>query len=408
MDQDGSKLWTKEFAILFAIQFCVAFLFFLLIVTMASITIDQYRASESLAGLVSGIYILGALVARLIVGRFVDSLDPKKILLAGLALMTLDMLFYFPRWGISFLLVNRLFHGMTVGVALTVTGAVVSRLLPESRKGEGIGYFSLSGVLGSAFGPFIGLYLMQHADYNLIYGLCFALGVISLVCGILLRLPEAESPDKPQVSAGFRLSDYIEPNVLPLGVVVFGIALGWSSVLSFINLYASETNLVNAASFFFMVYSVSVIASRPVTGRIMDARGANVVIYPAFVLYAAGLLLFGTARSGAVLLLAGLLLGLGFGNLQSIANTIAVKSAPQHRMGRAVSTFFVTMEAGMGIGPYLLGFLIPILGFRNLYVILAILMLAISGLYHVLHGRKETRGRMAIRGGKGEKAVSVD
>jgi len=249
---------------------------------------------------------------------------------------------------------------------------------------------------------------MQHADYNLIYGLCIALGVLSLVCGILLRLPEAERSDKPRVPAGFRLSDYIEPGVLPLGVVVLGISLGWSSVLSFINLYASETNLVQAASFFFMVYSVSVIASRPVTGRIMDARGANVVIYPAFALYAAGLLLIGTARSGAVLLLSGLILGLGFGNLQSITNAIAVKSAPHHRMGRAVSTFFVTMEAGMGIGPYLLGFLIPILGFRNLYVILGILMLVFSGLYHILHGRKETRSRMAIPGGKGERAVSPD
>jgi len=43
-------------------------------------------------------------------------------------------------------------------VALTVTGAVVSRLLPESRKGEGIGFFSLSGVIGLGLsGLFIGL-----------------------------------------------------------------------------------------------------------------------------------------------------------------------------------------------------------------------------------------------------------
>ena len=57
----------------------------------------------------------------------------------------------------------------------------------------------------------------------------------------------------------------------------------------------------------------------------MDVKGANYVMYPAFVLFTAGMLLLGSAHSSITVVSAGILIGLGFGNMQSCTQAIAVK-----------------------------------------------------------------------------------
>jgi len=45
----------------------------------------------------------------------------------------------------------------------------------------------------------------------------------------------------------------------------------------------------------------------------------------------------------------------------------------------------------MGIGPFILGFLVPVLGFRGLYVSMAVVVIVCMLLYYVLHGRTAAR-----------------
>lgn len=75
---------------------------------------------------------------------------------------------------------------------------------------------------------------------------------------------------------------------------------------------------------------------------------------PTVVLFAAGLFLLGMANQGSVLLLAGVLVGFGYGNFLSNAQAIAIKVSPNHRMGLATTTFFIFADGGVGIGPFLL------------------------------------------------------
>lgn len=60
------KIWTKNFISVALINFLAVLMFYLLIVTIGSYTIKTYDASTSMAGLVSSIYVIGALVGRLI------------------------------------------------------------------------------------------------------------------------------------------------------------------------------------------------------------------------------------------------------------------------------------------------------------------------------------------------------
>ena len=99
---------------------------------------------------------------------------------------------------------------------------------------------------------------------------------------------------------GFKLSNFIEPKALPIALITLVVAFCYSSVLSFINFYAIEIDLVSTASFFFLVYSIAVLISRPFTGRLMDVKGANYIMYPAFVLFTAGMLLLSSATTASL------------------------------------------------------------------------------------------------------------
>ncbi|MEE3954669.1 MFS transporter [Peribacillus frigoritolerans] len=393
MDQSRTRLWTKDFVIVSSINFFITLIFYLLMVTLAIYAVNELDASTSEAGLISGIFIIGTLIGRLFIGRFIDSIGRKKTLFIGLIFFTLTTILYFVDLGIGFLLVNRLIHGMAMGMASTATGTIVAQIIPPTRKGEGIGYYSMSATLATAIGPFIGLYMAQHTSFQVIFSFCLALGIISLITAFFLYVPALKVTAKVTESKGFKLSNFIEPKALPISIITLLLAFCYSSVLSFISFYAIEIDLVNTASFFFVVYAVAVLLSRPFSGPLMDRKGSNFIMYPAFIIFGIGLLLLSMTTNSFTLLAAGFLIGLGFGNMQSSSQAIAVKLTPPHRMGMATSTFFIMLDAGLGFGPYILGFIIPVTGYSTLYVILGVLVILTSVLYYFLHGKKEHTAR---------------
>lgn len=71
-------IFTKSFNINFAINFFVYLCMYLLIVVIASYSKSEYHASDSVAGLVVGLFIVGSLIGRFVTGKYVNRFGPKK------------------------------------------------------------------------------------------------------------------------------------------------------------------------------------------------------------------------------------------------------------------------------------------------------------------------------------------
>ena len=95
------KLWTKDFIIVSTINFFLTIVFYLLIVIMGVYAVNEFNASISQAGLVTGIFIIGTLIGRLFIGRSIESIGRKKTLFIGIILFTLATLLYFVHYGMS-------------------------------------------------------------------------------------------------------------------------------------------------------------------------------------------------------------------------------------------------------------------------------------------------------------------
>lgn len=385
MNQTDPKLWTKNFIILSSVNFIMTLIFFLLNATITLYAINEFDASTGQAGIVAGIFIIGSLLGRLFTGRLIHS---KKILMTSLFLLILTTLLYFVHLYVNFLILNRLLNGITVGIISTIVSTVVVFSLPASRKGEGISYFAISTALATGIGPFIGLVLSQNSNFDMIFSLSLLLGIFSLVIAFFLKFPATYKTEKNN-RKGIKISDFVEPKVMPIAIIIFFMTFCFSGIVSYLNIYALELGLIDAASFFFMVYTVFVLISRPFTGRIMDKKGANIIIYPALIIYGVGMFLLSSVNSNFTLLLVGALVALGFGNISSITQAIAINLAEPHRVGLATATFFIFYDLGNGFGPSIIGLIIPATGYSGLYVILGLIVLATLFLYYMLYGKKE-------------------
>jgi len=385
------KLWTKDFLIVSLINFTITLIFYLLMVTIAGYAVENFHASTSTAGLVSSIFIIGTLFGRLGTGRIIGDWGSKKTLFCGLLLFMLSTMSYFIAFNLPLLILNRLIQGIGLGIASTATGTIIAQILPAERRGEGIGYYSLSAILATAIGPFIGILLTQlFEDYRMIFAVDSVLAIICFMMYFIVKVPDAPKKAKNMADkAGFKLTNFIEMRALPIAFVALVIGFAYSGVMSFMTFYAKELHLVTAGSYFFIVYALVILASRPFTGKLLDARGANIIIYPCLVLFAIGMYAFSSATSTGVFLIAGALIGIGYGNFNSVAQAIAIKVTPNERLGLATSTYFILYDLGLGVGPYFLGFFVPAMGYSAIFLaMVAVIFLSIV-LYYFLYGKNE-------------------
>ncbi|MGW7879808.1 MFS transporter [Staphylococcus shinii] len=385
------KLWSKDFISITIVNFLMYLIHYTLIVTVTIFTIDKYHASESMGGLAAGIFIIGMLFGRLASGRVIDNLKPKKVLLFGIIFSIITVGLYFAIHSLLILMIVRLLHGIAFGLSSTATGTISSRIIPEKRKGEGIGYYALSVTTASAIGPFCGIILNRQFGFQSIFIVSLIVIVVALIVALLIKGLPKVSVQTSNTEKITGVAAYIQKEALPISFVIIFVGIAYSSVLSFLTVYTEQINLATASSFFFVVYAVSTFVTRPFTGKIYDNYGENEVMYPVLISFTFGLILLSLTHTSILLLIAAIFIGIGYGTIVPTAQAIAIQQSPTDKIGLATSTFYMFADFGAGIGPFVLGVVIPLMGYRNLYLTMSILVIVSIILYYFMHGKQRAR-----------------
>jgi len=387
---DKVKLWTKDFLLDGAVNLFLYLSFYILIITITGYATENLQVTPSEAGLASGIFIVGALCARASAGKMIDQIGWKKMLYIGLGAFLGTTGLYFAVDRLWLLFIVRFLNGAGMGIAATATGTIIASIIPNERRGEGTSYYAMSSTLAAAVGPFLGIFLSRLSGYSAIFGTSMVLIILGFMAAWFLEVPEiCLTKEQQEQQKEFKLENFMEIKAIPIAIISAINGFCFSGVLSFLTAYTKEISLVEAGSFFFVIYAVAILISRPLTGRWFDRKGEGFVMYPAFVLYGTGLFLLSQAKLGSLLLLAGICIGIGFGTLSSSSQAIAVKVAPRHRMGIATSTYFVFFDSGIGVGPFFIGLLIPVIGFRGVYASLAAVVAVCLILYYLYQGARQ-------------------
>lgn len=344
---------------------------------------DGFSASASMAGLATGIVVIGCLVGRFFTGSIIRDVGYRRVLGIGVFfffLMNVAYFFSHEIWQISAV---RFVSGVAMGVIGTATGTYVATIVPRQFHGRGISYFSMSTALALCFGPFIGIALIGSFGYDGIFSIATGLSAVSLL--LMWFVIDVTPPkDQKREKKSLSLDDFIDKRLVPFSIFVGIVCLTWGNVQALLADYAKTYDVVAAASSFFLLYAGASLLTRPITGKFYDAHGPVVLIFSTLVLMIVGLLLLASHAGSWAVLLAGAIMGLGFGNFQSLSQVSGISLVPRERFAQATSTIFIFFDLGVGMAPYLSGFLVQPVGYAGIFAINAAVVALTIPLYWIV------------------------
>lgn len=305
-------------------------------------------------GYIIGLFTITAGIARPFSGKLTDKIGRVPVMAIGSFVCVICGLLYPLLTTVAGFLWLRLFHGFSTGFKPTATAAYVSDIIPANRWGEAMGIHGLCFSTGLAIGPAIGSALTERFSINSMFYFSSFLALLSII--ILMNMKETIKTKEKFKFSMLKLNrrELIEFRVLPGALITFLSYLSYGTILTVISDWGSHLGVVNKG-LFFMVFTVSSLLIRFLSGKLSDRIGRLKIIKSSLVILVVAMVLIGRANSPFTLMLASAVYGIATGMLSpAITAWIVDLSHPDFR-GKAIATMYIALEAGIGLGAFVAG-----------------------------------------------------
>ncbi|MCH7321379.1 MFS transporter [Solibacillus sp. MA9] len=386
------KIFTKRFISLFFTNMAVFFVFYGLVTTLPLYAMGVLGKSDDASGLLVTAFLLSAIFMRPFSGKLLDMFGKKRLLVVSIVFYLLSTVLYVFFKPYALLLALRFFQGIWFSIATTAAGSLAADIIPANRKGAGLGYFTMSTNLAVVLGPFVGLLIVQYANFDVLFIVLSVIVIIGALLAITVQTNDLPKPAHVERNFKFGFHDLFEKKALPLAALASLIAIAYASVLSFLSLYAEQQNLLAAASYFYAVFAAAMISIRPLTGKIYDTLGAKFVIIPSFVLFAIGLVILANASNTWIFLISAVFIGAGYGTLTTSFQSLCIQSTSPERTGYATATYFTLFDTGIALGSYVFGIIAVSLSYAMVYYLSALLLVIVFVVYMLFFVRSKRIG----------------
>jgi MFS family permease len=368
MTAPDDRLFTPRFFMMCGFTFTVFLSAFQLLPT-APFRILDLGGTTFAAGLFLGFLTYASALSAPVTGALADRVGKRRMLISTSLVIAAFFVAYSLSRSYVLPLVLVFFHGLAWSGLLSASSAYMTDSIPESRRAEGIGYWGMSTMLAVAVAPTAGLWIYQHHGWT---WLCAEGVVLNLVmAAIAFNLPETDVAARLTRDRFFG-GHMVEWRVAAVALSLFVVSFGYGGVTSFVAVYA-ERNGISPKGIFFTVFSVVVIVLRLVSGRLADRIGHRRFLLPCLGLAAVGLLLLSLARTRALLVLAAVVFGAGFGNMYPAFVAHVVKHVDKSRRGAAFGGILAAFDTGIGTGSITIGAIAEHFGFGPAYLAAALL-----------------------------------
>lgn len=367
---DNEKIINKSFLVMFFTSINSAIVLYVMISPVAELC---YNLSNdlALAGFASGAYIIGGTFSLIFMGYFFRKWGLKKTGIIFLTIHFLTCFLYFLPLNVANLLIIRFIHGFGIGIGFTAITTITSHIIPKKHHGKGFGIFYLAEPVAIGLCSLINIVFAQYVSFSFyliiaaIFSGCTLLGILSV---------PFDEKELSEESKRFKLEvdTFIDISTLPIAIFTMLSCFGYIALLTFSQIYSAEVNLVNAFNYFFLIYMVAVIISRPLFGLLQDRYGNSIVSILPIILQSSSLFLLFIYPCEAVVYLSAIFTALGYGTLYSVGISMATEYVAEEREYMAIATYVLFNDLVLGFGATILG-LFTFMGIGEIYLVSAIL-----------------------------------
>src|SRR5918911_4360057 len=199
------------------------------VVNVALPTLGRVFATDlGLLQWVISAYMLAQAAVIPLSGWLSDRFGAKRVYLISVVLFTTGSALCGLAINGEMLVATRVLQGLGGGMLMPIGMAVLYRLTPPERRGAILGLFGLPIMVAPALGPLLSGYLLQYADWRLIFLINLPVGVLALLVGLRVL---------PRIPAGRAVGALDWPGIVlgPLGFAAlsFGVSqstyAGWTA-----------------------------------------------------------------------------------------------------------------------------------------------------------------------------------
>jgi MFS family permease len=270
----------------------------------------------------------------------------------------------------------RILQGAGFALYLTAAWAWVSDHAPPEKMHAIFGFFGLSSLVGSLFGPVAAQLLRgsqpPHQDRLVFFGAASVLGLAFLVLWTIRDAAtrgaghhhhgapsgeEEEATDAPSTDSLWALAKRPRLRGAVVGSLSFGLAVG--SIFAFAAAYLESLGVHNVSTLF-VVLTVVAALGRGFCGKLSKRFGTATLIAPCLLALALGSAGLGAQEwlaqpNIALMLLAGGAAGLGYGVVYPLLNAIAYERLHASERGRGMSLVAACIDSGNSFGAVVAG-----------------------------------------------------
>jgi MFS family permease len=359
------KILSREFILCFLSQFAFTSVFHVLVPTIP-IYLSRLGSTEVEIGILIGTFGISSLILRPVIGKALLRIPEKKFMLAGAVLSVIASIAYVftpPFW--PFLLV-RVVQGIGSAFFFTAALAFVTNITPGAYRGQSLGYFFLSFNISMAVAPIIGMFLINHFSFNILFSVCTVLSLCSL--WIASRLTQSELTPVENLPTEAR--SHLDFRTLSPILVYLMVHMIWGALVAFFPLYAISHGVANPG-LFFTAYAAVMISGRVFGGRIFDIQRREKVILPCIIAFIVAMILLAFSESLEMFILVAVIAAAGHSFLVPSLFAYVLDLAGPSR-GPAIGWLTAMGDLGLGLGPMIMGVILRLTSFSTMFLCLAL------------------------------------
>ncbi len=355
---------TRDFLFIFVSHFFFSMAFGSLLPALP-LYLSHLGCKDAEIGLLTGAFAVAAVALRPLAGAALHRYSSKMLIVYGSILYGLTFLGYLVGTTFWSLLLVRLVQGAAFALVTTASTAAVVDISPVELRGRSLGYFLLSVNIATAIGPALGIFFINRFSFRAFFVVLSALCLGCLITILGLRRLAA-STDRPTL----RLTDFFSRAAVPSGLASFGLQLIWGTVSTFFPLLAVEKGVSNPG-LFFTGMAVTMVVCRTLGARILDRCSRRKILMTFLATLTADLLLLSFSSTQMMFILIGIVFGVSYAYLIPTFMAHATGGTGAST-GAGVGTFLGLSDAGLALGPMIMGAVASTIGYSMTFLCTAL------------------------------------
>jgi len=302
--------------------------------------------------MIIGLFALAAGLSRPFSGRIVDHVGRKPVMVIG-ALVCIAMGALYPLiLNVQGFLILRFLHGFSTGFNPTGSVSYLADIIPANKRGEAMGILGMVNNLGMSIGPAMGSEVAKAYSVDHMFMVSALFAVISMV--LIFKLPETLKNNEKLQTRHLKIkgADIYEPQVKLPAVVMTLTVFTFGAVLTLIPDHAKQVGL-QKQGYFFTVMTLTSVLVRLISGRLSDKYGRRPIMIFGVIALIFATILLGLSSTVTSLFVAAAVFGIATGTNSPTLFAWCIDLGNRHKMGRAISTLFISLELGIVLGSFI-------------------------------------------------------